>query len=258
VLASRMSDNVPPAVTNRIIRRQLEALRSTLSDDEVIQFNRAVALMADISQFFSEITLTTWGYYFPPKSVDPTDVSSRVFVIASGLLPEARSTPSCPKCRSDTVFKVNRNVPFGWEYSCIRRRKMSRSEARRRKSTTRWICTGVVQATANTWLANSKSLRACTGLLFCWLNRMPVSHAAETVRCGKQSAVDHYSMIREVCEVVMSNEIVNMKLGGVGREVEVDECFLSRRKYHRGRRMRGETITLLGIYERATNLGFHV
>ena len=41
-------------------------------------------------------------------------------------------------------------------------------------------------------------------------------------------------MAREVCEVITSNEVLNRQFGGPGIEVEVDECFLTRHKYHKG------------------------
>ena len=72
-----MSDNLSPAVTHGVFRRQLEALHSTLSDDEVSQFHRAAELFVDMSQFFRQVTMATWGYFFPAKSVDPSDVSSQ-------------------------------------------------------------------------------------------------------------------------------------------------------------------------------------
>jgi hypothetical protein len=72
------------------------------------------------------------------------------------------------------------------------------------------------------------------------------------------TAVDYYSMCREVAEVIMSHEIHNHPLGGPGMEVEVDECYLTRRKYNVGRVTKTSTITILGMYERATDLGFHV
>jgi len=43
-----------------------------------------------------------------------------------------------------------------------------------------------------------------------------------------------------------------------GTEVEVDECYLTRRKYHQGRQMKTGTVTLLSLYERATDLGYHL
>jgi len=48
------------------------------------------------------------------------------------------------------------------------------------------------------------------------------------------------------------------ELGAFTLEVEVDECYSTRRKYHRGRRMKTETVTILGLYERSTDLGFHL
>ena len=69
--------------------------------------------------------------------------------------------------------------------------------------------------------------------------------------------MDHYSMARKVCEVVMTNEVTSRPFGGLGIQVEVDECFLTRHKYPKGRRMKTGTVTLFGIYECGTNLGFH-
>lgn len=90
------------------------------------------------------------------------------------------------------------------------------------------------------------------------VNRLPVSEAIRTTDCWRNTAVDYYSMTREVAEVIISNEIRNHKLGGVGCEVEVDECYLTRRKYNVGRVLKTSTITILGLYERDTGIGFHL
>ena len=95
-------------------------------------------------------------------------------------------------------------------------------------------------------------------LLFCWLNKLPVTAAADAAGCARCTAVDAYSMAREVCEVIMSHEVLTRRFSGPGIEVEVDECFLTRQKYHKGWKMRTSTVMLFGIHERATNLGFHL
>ena len=134
---------------------------------------------------------------------------------------------------------------------------MSRAETRKCHKTT-WQCSGCISTTTNMWFADSRSLYKSLSLVICWLTRLPETVAAEAVSCSRQTAVDHFSMAREVCEVVMSNELVNRQFGGPGIEVEVDECFLSRRKYHKGRRMVTGTVTMLGVYERGTDLGCHI
>jgi hypothetical protein len=90
------------------------------------------------------------------------------------------------------------------------------------------------------------------------VNRLPVSLAIRTAQCSEKTAVDNYSMCREVAECIMSNEIRSHPLGGPGVEVEVDECYLTRRKYNVGRLTKTGTITILGLYERETGLGFHL
>lgn len=57
------------------------------------------------------------------------------------------------------------------------------------------------------------SMSTCLALLFCWLNHLPVTAAAEAVGCGRLTTVNHYSMTREVCEVIMSNEVLDRKFG---------------------------------------------
>jgi len=63
---------------------------------------------------------------------------------------------------------------------------------------------------------------------------------------------------REVCEVVISNEALSRPLDGPGIEVEIDETYLTRRKYKKGRKTKTGSVTILGLYERETKLGFHL
>lgn len=70
---------------------------------------------------------------------------------------------------------------------------------------------------------------------------------------GKQTIHDWYSMCREVCEIIASHH--SRKLGGPGMHVELDETFLTNRKYGKGRKTPEMDITIFGIYCRETKEG---
>jgi sugar phosphate permease len=70
-----------------------------------------------------------------------------------------------------------------------------------------------------------------------------------------RSLVDYYSFCREVCEVYASNH--SKKLGGVGKTIELDETFITKRKYHRGRLADTMTLTVFGIYCREDKEGVY-
>jgi len=253
-----MSDYIQRGITDQLLAKHLEALRKTVGDDQQYDFWHAVQLFSDLNTFYQKLTLLSWAAYFPPLENDCTSVAGRVFCIISGMVPYGSPTPPCPVCSGPTKFSEDSNAAFGWIYRCANSHQVSRAEARKRHLKHRWVCSGTVSATANTWMENSKNITKTLGLLFCWLNRITVTAAAAATECSSNTAVDHYSMAREVCEVIMTNEVTSRRFGGPGIQVEVDECFLTRRKYHKGRRMRSGTVTLFGIYERATNLGFHL
>jgi len=110
-------------------------------------------------------------------------------------------------------------------------------------------CGGQVYPTKNTWIDDFRHDSKALCLLFCWINRISVNAAAAANCCGTHTAVDHYGMSREVCEVFFSHKVLYRRFGGPGMEVEVDEYFLTRRKSHKGRQMRSGTVTTFGIYE---------
>jgi len=139
---------------------------------------------------------------------DIDDIVARVLAVVTDLVPFPLTMPVCLKCGKATVFKSNKNVPFGWEFRCVDRRLLLL--ARRQHASSRCICTGAVQATHNTWFENVRSISRCLGLTFCWLNNLAVTRASMTVGCSDHTAVHHYSMIRDVCQ--MSNEVRLMLL----------------------------------------------
>jgi len=144
---------------------RLQAVRSTLTDADIPLFDTAVNAFVDLDSFFAQLRLLNWGISFQ----DEKEIAARVFCIFTDLVPLAEKTPDCAKCGRNTLFKYDKNRPFGFVYRCVDNRKMSRKEARKRE-TSRFICTGVIQATYNTWFENAKSISKCLGLLFCWTN----------------------------------------------------------------------------------------
>jgi len=67
------------------------------------------------------------------------------------FVPLPSTTTACPKCSKATAFKPNKNVPFGWEFWCVNFQLLSRQQARHLHVSSRWLCTGAVPATHNTW-----------------------------------------------------------------------------------------------------------
>lgn len=72
------------------------------------------------------------------------------------------------------------------------------------------------------------------------------------------TVVDYFSYCREIAEVIASHSPVT--LGGKNKTVQIDETFLTKRKYNRGRLTQQMTITVLGLYckEDKTGLFFKV
>jgi hypothetical protein len=166
---------------------------------------------------------------------------------------------TCPKCSETTMFEHDSSVPFGWRFRCSgHKRRLSRKEKSKKKKIIYAACTGTIGACKGSWLDNSKSYVNAIFFTFAWVCRMRVTDAGRAASCTSTTAVDYYSMCREVAEVMMSHAIAEQPLGRPGMEVEVDECYLTRRKYNEGRITKTGTVTILGLYERHTDLGFHL
>ncbi|XP_023236283.1 uncharacterized protein LOC111635526 isoform X1 [Centruroides sculpturatus] len=88
-------------------------------------------------------------------------------------------------------------------------------------------------------------------LIYSWVKQEPVTIAAEECEVALATAVDWYNFCREVAEVFVSQN-QDIKLGGEGMHVEIDETFTRRRKYNRGRVGVGTQITIFGAYCRET------
>lgn len=85
---------------------------------------------------------------------------------------------------------------------------------------------------------------------------IPAINAAVEFDVTEQTISDHYSMLREVCSVIILNDLAREKLGGPGICVEVDEMHLSWSKYGKGRPQARQGLWLVGGIERATRRRF--
>jgi len=56
---------------------------------------------------------------------------------------------------------------------------------------------------------------------------LPVNAAAAEAKCSFVTAIDHDSMARDICEVIISNELLSDQFAGPSEEVQVDVCFLT-------------------------------
>ncbi|KAL7294055.1 hypothetical protein TKK_0012093 [Trichogramma kaykai] len=73
------------------------------------------------------------------------------------------------------------------------------------------------------------------------------------LKLSTSTVVDYYSYCREIAEVIASHS--DILLGGRDKTVQVDETFLTNRKYHRGRMTEQMTITVLGLYYKEDKIG---
>jgi hypothetical protein len=70
------------------------------------------------------------------------------------------------------------------------------------------------------------------GILLMFALDMPVTRAMEEFDVSSTTAVDYYSMAREVCSIRILNDLHEEKLGGPGKSVEIDEMKVRVQTYY--------------------------
>jgi ISXO2 transposase-like protein len=68
-----------------------------------------------------------------------------------------------------------------------------------------------------------------------------------TKKLSKSTYVNHMKALRNICFVVSANDFYK-SLGGENKTIEIDETFLTKRKYQMGRQTDAMTITILGLH----------
>lgn len=104
----------------------------------------------------------------------------------------------------------------------------------------RWVCTrkSCVKQEASvrlgSWFENSHlTIKQIMLITYEWGRNSKIYDVVVDAEVSEKTIIDWYSFIREV--IVESMEEINVKIGGIGLTVELDETVIARRKYNRGR-----------------------
>ncbi|XP_039301676.1 uncharacterized protein LOC120356894 [Solenopsis invicta] len=167
------------------------------------------------------------------------------FLIQHGIL---KNIVKCSQCGSDV--NINKETLL---YRCQKRYTVKDKHKKRLSK----CCTFNKSGKAGSWFDRSNldvvtvcKIVAC----FLMLRHPRQDDSQEETGVSKPVIVDWFNFCREVC--VFWADKHSEKLGGPGRIVEIDETKLGRRKYNRGRLIKGQWI--FGGYERDTKKIFVV
>ena len=88
-------------------------------------------------------------------------------------------------------------------------------------------------------------------VILCFVLRVPVKAISGLTGSKEETITKYLKVIKDsICvsfEEQLRNE--NVMFGGEGKVVEIDEAFLSRRKYYRGRKQAKEGVWVVGLTE---------
>lgn len=79
-------------------------------------------------------------------------------------------------------------------------------------------------------------------IMYCWANQETQARVSRRMKLTRNTVRQYYKMFREVC---MADELVylsNLRIGGPGVIVEMDESKFGKRKYNRGHRVEGNWV----------------
>lgn len=139
--------------------------------------------------------------------------------------------PKCERCNSPTLSLSHPGYKIGWIWRC----------SKRKDKTNR--CTASINPLKNTFFENVKILfQDVVSLIFFFVDKHPVMKSCEDIsnwrlkqnlkKLSNKTACDFFSLFREVAEIISSHS--SSQFGGPDKTIELDETFLSKRKYNRG------------------------
>ncbi|GFQ71225.1 DDE_Tnp_IS1595 domain-containing protein [Trichonephila clavata] len=172
-----------------------------------------------------------------------TEENVKDILTEARVLPEKISAPMCPTCGSETSANRDSSRKLGWMWICKKKNQLK--------------CSGKVNPTSNTFFENVKiHILDVFVLIVCFIVKLQISLVLEQLNMFRRrrgqpqmswaTIVDFYSRLREVAEIIGSHH--DKLLGGPGKTILLDETFLTKRKYNKGRKTKTMTQVVLGIY----------
>lgn len=150
-----------------------------------------------------------------------------------GLVPRKPSgspgDPSCPRCSSPLVSETRTDSVLGWRFRCSLR-----------------SCRKVVAAAQNTWLSRAHLSPFNVLLLsFFFVSDIAFKIILEHTGLAKQTITDWYRFMMEVCDKMVDTQTT--QIGGYGCTVQLDETYLYKKKYNRGRELASRWYVFGGV-----------
>ncbi|GFY72433.1 DDE_Tnp_IS1595 domain-containing protein, partial [Trichonephila inaurata madagascariensis] len=172
-----------------------------------------------------------------------TEENVKDILTEARVLPEKTSTPMCPICGNETSANRDSSRKLGWMWIC--------------KEKYQFKCSGKDNPTSNPFFENVRiHILDVFVLIVCFVIKLQISLVLDQLnmfrkRRGQQemswaTIVDFYARLREVTEIIGSHH--DKLLGGPGKTILLDETFLTKRKYNKGRKTKTMTQVVLGIY----------
>lgn len=221
------------------------------------------------SKLISNLTMMTFGAYFPDSRIFPDENTSTADAITLAiecgtLIHPLELRERIGPCACGAAYKTEpaKKSKLGYRFICSAyhnrqaSRRLYKKNSKKQPTHLDLKCSPSIEPTQNTWFFNI-NIGVVTNLFlaFCWVSGLGVISAAAHAGVSEQCAINWYSMCREVAHVYMSQYWSKNPIGGPGLHVEVDETYRSCSKYNQGRLLKGQLVTIFGLYCRETKQG---
>lgn len=200
--------------------------------------------------------LKNFSFFHSFHELTETNEKAIEFLEEVQLIPSKTSAPPIC-CNLPMVVESRLDKKLGWIWHCS-------SKGSKKKGSNQ--CRHIVNPSIGTFFDGVHchiDICEVLAIIICFVLKMEVSfvyeHLLQWRRHKKKSVlswstvIDYYSYCREIAEVIVSH--ADIRLGGENKTVQIDEIFLTKRKYHRGRLTEQMSLTVLGLYCKEEKVG---